>query len=288
MNEDMKLVAPKDLTPEQKQVWDAYYDPRNAAFLKKNLSGRALTEWKYQRFMHDYLGTLKGVDDNVGRILKYLDATGLASNTIVIYSSDQGFFLGEHGWFDKRWIFQESARAPLLVRWPATIKAGSVNKDIVCNVDFAETFLQAAGVAIPGWMQGSSFLPLLKGGRPADWRTAFYYHYYEYPAFHRVRPHYGVITDRYTLVHFYKPEAWSKDQTEIATIPNDYWELFDRQNDHGEMRSVFGDPVYAEVQTNLMQEVFRQRARLKEPAKDDPIAFGSSDFWPVSDPQAPK
>ena len=288
MNEDMKLVAPADLTPEQKQVWDAYYVPRNAAFLKKNLFGRALTEWKYQRFMHDYLGTLKGVDDNVGRILKYLDDTGLATNTIVIYSSDQGFFLGEHGWFDKRWIFQESARAPLLVRWPATIKAGSVNKDIVCNVDFAETFLQAAGVAIPGRLQGSSFLPLLKGGRPADWRTAFYYHYYEYPAFHRVRPHYGVITGRYTLVHFYKPETWSKDQTEIATIPNDYWELFDRQKDHGEMRSVFGDPAYAEVQTNLMQEVFRQRARLKEPAKDDPIAFGSSDFWPVSDPRAPK
>ncbi len=288
MNEDCKFVAPKSLTPEQKKIWDEYYVPRNEAFLKKNLTGHALTEWKYQRYLHDYLGCIKSVDDNIGRILKYLDDTGLATNTIVIYSSDQGFFLGEHGWFDKRWIFQESARAPLLIRWPATIKAGSVNSNLVGNIDFAETFLQAAGQPIPRRMQGSSFLPLLQGSATTDWRAAFYYHYYEYPAFHRVRPQYGVITDRYTLVHFYKPEAWSKDQTEIAAIPNDYWELFDREKDPGEMRSVFGDPAYAEVQTNLMQEVFRQRTQLKEPAKDDPIAFGSPDFWPVSDPQAPK
>ncbi len=288
MNEDCKFVAPKSLTPEQKKIWDEYYVPRNEAFLKKNLTGHALTEWKYQRYLHDYLGCIKSVDDNIGRILKYLDDTGLATNTIVIYSSDQGFFLGEHGWFDKRWIFQESARAPLLIRWPATIKAGSVNSNLVGNIDFAETFLQAAGQPIPRRMQGSSFLPLLQGSTPTDWRTAFYYHYYEYPAFHRVRPQYGVITDRYTLVHFYQPAAADKEPAELAAIPNDYWELFDREKDPGEMRSVFGDPAYAEVQTNLMQEVFRQRTQLKEPAKDDPIAFGSPDFWPVSDPQAPK
>ena len=288
MNEDCKLVAPKSLTPEQKKIWDEYYVPRNEAFLKKNLTGRALTEWKYQRYMHDYLGCIKSVDDNIGRILKYLDDTGLATNTIVIYSSDQGFFLGEHGWFDKRWIFQESARAPLLIRWPATIKAGSVNTNLVGNIDFAETFLQAAGQPIPRRMQGSSFLPLLQGVTPTDWRTAFYYHYYEYPAFHRVRPQYGVITDRYTLVHFYIPAAVDKEQAELAAIPNDYWELFDRENDPGEMRSVFGEPAYAEVQANLMKEVSRQRKQLKEPRKDDPKAFGSPDFWPVSDPQAPK
>jgi len=261
LNSDDKLTAPADLTPEQRKIWDDYYIPRNVAFLKRNLSGRELTEWKYNRFLHDYLGCIKGVDDNVGRLLKYLDDTGLATNTIVIYSSDQGFFLGEHGWFDKRWIFQESARTPLLIRWPGVIKAGSTNKDLVSNLDFAETFLQAAGLSIPDRMQGHSLMPLLEGRTPADWRTAFYYHYYEYPADHHVRPHYGVITDRYTLAHFYAPDV-------------DYWELFDREKDPGEMRSVFGDPAYAEVQTNLMQEVFRQRSHLKEPDRDDPKAFG--------------
>ena len=263
LKSDNKLVASPDLTPEQKITWDAYYVPRNEAFLKKNLTGRALTEWKYNRFMHDYLGCIKGVDDNVGRILKYLDDTGLATNTIVIYSSDQGFFLGEHGWFDKRWIFQESARTPFLIRWPGVVKAGSTNQAVVANIDIAETLLQAAGQPVPDRMQGRSFLPLLQGTTPADWRTAFYYHYYEYPDEHHVRPHYGVITDRYTLAHFYAPDV-------------DYWELFDRQKDPGEMRSVFGNPAYAEVQTNLMREVFRQRTALKEPEQDDPKAFGST------------
>ncbi len=261
MNEDCKLTDPPDLSPAQRQAWDAYYQPRNAAFLQRHLEGRALVEWKYNRFMHDYLGCIKGLDDSVGRLLKYLDDTGLASNTIVIYSSDQGFFLGEHGWFDKRWIFQESARTPLLIRWPAMIQPGSVNTDLVCNLDFAETFLAAAGAPIPERMQGRSLLPLFAGRTPADWRTAFYYHYYEYPADHHVRPHYGVITDRYTLAHFYAPDV-------------DYWELFDRAKDPGEMTSVFGNPAYAEVQSNLVQEVFRQRQALKEPDRDDPRAYG--------------
>ena len=261
LNEDSKLAAPKDLTPEQRKIWDDYYGPRNAAFVKMNLAGNALVEWKYNRYMHDYLGCIKGVDDSVGRLLKYLDDTGLATNTLVIYSSDQGFFLGEHGWFDKRWIFQESARTPLLIRWPAVVQAGSVNQDLVCNLDFAETLLQAAGQPAPGRMQGRSLIPLLRGATPADWRTAFYYHYYEYPGEHQVRPHYGIITDRYTLAHFYAPDV-------------DYWELFDRIKDPGEMRSVFGNPAYADVQTNLLQEVFRQRKELMEPDKEDPKAFG--------------
>jgi len=262
MNQDCKLVAPPDLGPEQKKTWEAYYNPRNAEFQKQNLTGKALIEWKYNRYMHDYLGCIKGVDDNVGRILKYLDDTGLATNTIVLYSSDQGFFLGEHGWFDKRWIFEESARTPLIIRWPGTIKPGTVNTDIVSHIDLAETFLQAAGLSIPDRMQGRSLMPVLEGHTPADWRTAFYYHYYEYPQPHHVRPHYGVVTDRYTIAHFYAPDV-------------DYWELFDRPKDPGEMKSVFGDPAYATVQTNLMQEVFRQRALLKEPAKDDPKAMGN-------------
>jgi len=261
MKGDCKLATPKDLSPEQRTTWDAYYAPRNKAFLEKNLSGKELVEWKYNRFMHDYLGCIKGVDDSVGRILKYLDDSGLATNTIIIYSSDQGFFLGEHGWFDKRWIFQESARTPLLIRWPDMIKPGSVNTDLVSHLDLAETFLQAAGAPIPDRMQGRSLLPIFSGTTPADWRKAFYYHYYEYPFFHNVHPHYGVITDRYTLAHFYYPDV-------------DYWELFDRAKDPHEMKSVFGDPDYAELQTNLMQEVFRQRAVLKEPATDDPKAYG--------------
>jgi arylsulfatase A-like enzyme len=220
--------------------------------------------------MHDYLGCIKGVDDNVGRILRYLDETGLAANTIVIYSSDQGFFLGEHGWFDKRWIFQESARTPLLVRWPGTVAAGSVNRNLVSNVDLAQTILAAAEVSSPARMQGRSLLPLLQGRPTEDWRSAFYYHYYEYPAWHRVRPHYGVITDRYTLVHFYAPDV-------------DYWELFDRQRDPGEMTSVFDDPAYAAARKQLMAEVARQRLALREPARDDPAAFGSTETLRASD-----
>ncbi len=259
---DNKLTVPPDLNAKQRQAWTNYYAPRNAAFLKQNLTGKALVEWKYNRFMHDYLGTIKGVDDNVGRILKYLDDTGLASNTIVIYSSDQGFFLGEHGWFDKRWIFEEAARAPMLIRWPGVITPGSVNTNLVANIDLAETFLQVAGAPTPERMQGRSVIPILAGKTPSDWRTAFYYHYYEFPAAHHVRPHYGVITDRYTLAHFYWPDV-------------NYWELFDREKDPAEMHSVFGDPGYAAVQTNLMQETFRLRKELKEPYQDDPKVFGN-------------
>jgi len=191
--------------------------------------------------MHDYLGCIKAVDDSVGKVLKYLDDEGLADNTIVVYSSDQGFFLGEHGWFDKRWIFEESARAPLLVRWPGVAKAGTVKKEIVSNLDFAETFLDVAGVAVPPDMQGRSFIPLLKGDAPADWRKSFYYQYYEYPEPHHVRPHYGVISGDYTLVHFYAPDV-------------NYWELFDLQKDPHQIRSVYGQPDYASIQADLSMD----------------------------------
>ena len=211
--------------------------------------------WKYQRYMHDYLGCIASVDESVGRLLDYLKEAGLAENTIVVYSSDQGFYLGEHGWFDKRWIFEESLRTPLLVRWPGVTKPGSVNKDMVSNLDFAETFLEAAGVPVPAEMQGRSLVPLLKGKTPADWRKSFYYHYYEYPGPHHVRPHYGVVTDRYKLVHFYEPDV-------------DYWELFDLQKDPHEMKSVYDAKEYAETRRELEQELKNLRTKLKVPDPD--------------------
>lgn len=252
---DMKLVPIQSMTEAQRKEWDAYYGPRNEEFRKANPQGKALVSWRYQRYMHDYLGCVKAVDDNVGRLLKYLDETGLATNTIVVYASDQGFYMGEHGWFDKRWIFEESLRTPCLIRWPGVVKAGSKNKDIVSNLDFAETFLQAAGQPVPAEMQGRSLVPVLAGKTPDDWRKSFYYHYYEYPAVHSVHRHYGVVTDRYKLVYFYEPEM-------------NYWELFDLQKDPHEMRSVYGDPAYAKTQKELETELARLRKELHVPNPD--------------------
>src|SRR4051812_3409039 len=198
MNErDLKFISPESMTPEQRKPWDEYYGPRNEEFKKANLTGKDLVRWKYNRYLHDYLGCIKSVDESMGQILNYLEDEGLATNTIVVYASDQGFYLGEHGWFDKRWIFEESLRTPLLVRWPKVVKPGSHSSRVVSNLDFAETFLEAAGLAIPSEMQGRGLVPLLAGRTPPDWRTSFYYHYYESPAPHDVRRHYGVVTDRH-------------------------------------------------------------------------------------------
>jgi arylsulfatase A-like enzyme len=253
---DLKLKPPPTMNAQQRKVWDAYYDPRNEEFRKQNLQGEDLVRWKYQRYMHDYLATIAGVDQSVGQVLDYLKESGLEKNTIVVYASDQGFFLGEHGWFDKRWIFEQSLRTPFLVRWPGVVKPGSVNKtDIVSNLDFAETFLDAAGVPVPAEMQGRSLLPVLKGQTPSDWRTGFYYHYYEHPGPHNVARQYGVITDRYKLVYFYEPQF-------------NYWELFDLKNDPMEMKSVYDDAAYAAVQKDLHAQLDRLRAELKVPAPD--------------------
>ena len=249
--------GPSATDPDQRKAWDAYYEPRNQAFEKANLKGADLVRWKYNRYMHDYLACIKAVDENVGRLLKYLDDEGLADNTIVVYASDQGFYLGEHGWFDKRWIFEESLRTPLVVRWPGVTKPGSVNTDLVSNLDFAETFLEAAGQPVPAEMQGKSLVPLLKGQTPDDWRKSFYYHYYEYPGPHSVRRHYGVVTDRYKLVHFYGPDI-------------DEWELFDLKQDPQELRSVHGQAGYAKVQKELEQELARLRTELKVTDQDPP------------------
>jgi len=259
---DLKLNGPPDqLNDEQKAQWNAYYGPRNEQFRKDNPQGADLVRWKYQRYIHDYLGCVKAVDESVGKMLKYLDDEGLAENTIVVYASDQGFYLGEHGWFDKRWIFEESLRTPLLVRWPGVVKPGGVNADIVSNVDFAQTFLEAAGAPAPDTMQGRSLVPLLAGKTPDDWRKSFYYQYYEYPVPHHVRPHHGVVTDRYKLVQF--------DGEGDA-----YTELFDLKEDPSELRNVSDDPGHQAARKELETEMARLRTELKVPEAIPPEAFG--------------
>ncbi|WP_233200388.1 sulfatase [Blastopirellula marina] len=246
---DLKLAEPRGLTKEQLAAWNAAYGPKNEAFKKADLKGDELVRWKYQRYIKDYLRCVASVDDNVGRVLDYLDESGLAENTIVVYTSDQSFYLGEHGWYDKRWMYEESFRTPLMIRWPKKVKAGSTNDALVMNLDFAETFLNAAGVAIPDEMQGRSFLPMLEGKPMPDWRKSVYYHYYEYPQPHRVAPHYGVRNGRYKLIHFYN---------------TDEWELFDLEKDPNEMKSVYDDSEYAEIKNEMQAELKKLRKQYKD------------------------
>ncbi|APW60917.1 sulfatase [Paludisphaera borealis] len=261
-DDDLKLVdSPERLTPDERKAWDAYYKPRNEAFRKADLKGADLIRWKYNRYLHDYLGCVKGVDESVGRMLKYLDDEGLADDTIVVYASDQGFYLGEHGWFDKRWIFEESLKTPFLVRWPGVVAAGRVDAHLVSIIDLAPTLLEAAGVAAPADVQGKSLVPILRGEAPTDWRKSFYYEYFEYPEPHHVRPHHGVVTDRYKLVRFSTPDL-------------DAWELFDLQNDPRELRNVYDDPANSGVVTELKRELERLRRDLKVPAQPPRAAFG--------------
>jgi arylsulfatase A-like enzyme len=255
--DDLKLVEPKGLTPDQLEKWNAYYQPRNEAFEKLGLTGKDLVRWKYNRYMHDYLACTKSVDESVGRIVTFLKENGLEENTLIVYASDQGFYLGEHGWFDKRWIFEESLRTPLIVKWPSVVKPGSTNSKIVSNVDFAETFLEAAGLPVPGEMQGKSLMPLMRGESPTDWRKSFYYHYYEFPGAHSVRKHYGVVTDRYKLVRFYGDDV-------------NYSELFDLKTDPQEMKSVHDAPEYAQTRKELETELTRLRKEL-EVTEQDPV-----------------
>ena len=248
---DLKFTKPRGLTPEQLEAWNQAYGPKNEAFQKAGLTGKDLVRWKYQRYVKDYLRCVDAVDDNVGRVLDYLDESGLAKNTVVLYSSDQGWYLGEHGWFDKRWMYQESFRTPLLVRWPGKIKPGSVSTDFAMNLDFTETFLEIAGVAIPSDMQGKSLVPILNGRTPADWRKSVYYHYYEFPGAHSVRRHYGVRTKRYKLIYFYESAI-------------DEWELFDLEKDPLELQSVYSNPKYAPVVKELKQELQRLRTQYRD------------------------
>ena len=213
------------------------------------LTGPARKSWLYQRYIKDYLRCVASVDDNVGRLLDFLDKEGLADDTLVVYTSDQGFYLGEHGWYDKRFMYEESLRMPFLVRYPRLIRPGTVNRDLVQNIDFAPLFLDAAGLPTPGDMHGRSFLPLLRGETPKDWRSSIYYHYYEYPAVHSVKRHYGVRTLRHKLIHFYHDV--------------DEWELYDLEKDPHEVNNVYADPVYAGVVKQMKAELERLRAEFK-------------------------
>ncbi len=247
-NRDLKLTEPRRLNEQQARLWNNAYGPKNEAFREANLSGKALVRWKYQRYVKDYLRCVKSVDENVGRVLDYLDANGLRENTIVIYTSDQGWYLGEHGWFDKRWMYEESFRTPLMVRWPGKIAAGTTSDQMVMNLDFAPTILDAAGETIPPDMQGQSFLPVLLGEQEGPFREAVYYHYYEFPGAHSVAKHDGVRTDRYKLIHFY----------DVGT-----WELFDLKKDPREMQSVYNDPTYAEIRQDLTAQLAALRKQYK-------------------------
>jgi arylsulfatase A-like enzyme len=241
------------MTPEQQRAWDAYYEPENQAFLaemKAGMSEQEITRWKYQRYMHDYLGCVAAVDENVGRVLDYLDQNGLAENTIVVYASDQGFYLGEHGWYDKRWMFEESLKMPLLVRWPGVVKPETRSDALVQNIDYAPTFLEVAGLEVPDEIQGESLLPVLRSGgeRPTNWRDAIYYAYYENDAVHMVPMHDGVRTDRYKAMYFPRTREWN---------------LFDLESDPQELKSVHDALEYAEILTGLQrryQELRKQYA----------------------------
>jgi arylsulfatase A-like enzyme len=241
------------MTDEQRGAWDGAYGPKNEAFDRASLTGEELTRWKYQRYLRDYLRTIASVDDNLGRLLDYLDESELADNTVVIYASDQGFFLGEHGWYDKRWMYEESLRMPLIVRWPGVVQPGSEDRHLVQNLDFAETFLEMAGAVIPENMQGSSIVPLLNGEGPVDWRAGIYYHYYEFPGVHAVQRHYGVRTNRHKLIHYYLI---------------DEWELFDLAKDPDEMRSVYSDAGYDAVLAELTEMLVELREYYGVPETD--------------------
>lgn len=237
------------LNPAQKKAWDAYYDPIIKDFKERKLEGKELAEWKYQRYMHDYLSVIHSVDRNIGRVLKYLEEHGLLENTLVVYTSDQGFYMGEHGWFDKRFMYEESFRTPLLMRLLHG-KNGKV-KQMVQNIDYAPTFLELAGVEIPEDIQGVSLLPLLKGKNPKDWRKSLYYHFYEYPAEHAVKRHYGVRTDRYKLIHFYNDI--------------DSWELFDLKKDPSEMNNLYGKAGYEKITEKLRKEMAKLQLQYDDP-----------------------
>ena len=251
---DLKVMEPGKWVEEfprmseaERAEWTTAFGARNEAFFKANLKGRELTRWKYQEYMKDYLRCIKAVDDGLGRLVDYLKAEGLDQNTVVIYASDQGFFNGEHGWFDKRWIYEESIHMPLIVRWPGVVKPRTRFTPMVQNIDYASTFVEMAGGKTPDGLHGRSLVPILRGETPKDWRTSIYYRYYDDG--HGVPKHYGVRTDRYTLAHFYQ---------------TDEWELYDLKKDPQQMRSVYAEPGYAKTVTAMKSELARLRKEFKD------------------------
>ncbi|WP_345271495.1 sulfatase family protein [Nibrella viscosa] len=260
LKEDLKVHVDYDapngnltytrFTPEQRTPFYNYYEGKvSKEFDEKKLSGKALVEWKYQRYMRDYLATANSLDRNIGKLLDYLDKTGLAKNTVVIYTSDQGFYLGEHGWFDKRWIYEESLKTPFVIRYPGVIKPGTQVRNVVSNVDWAPTLLSLTGTAIPGGLQGKSFLPVLTGQK-ANWQDQAYYHYYEYPEPHHVAPHFGLRTDRYTIARFYGPD--------------NFWELYDIQKDPHNLKNLYGQKGYEKITASLKAQLREHIVRNKD------------------------
>jgi len=230
---DMKLKEPEGLKGKEKIQW-AFYGAKPGEIVKPDgMTDEEGRNWRYQTYIKDYLACVKSVDDNVGRVLKYLKDNNLEENTIIVLTSDQGFYLGDHGFFDKRFIYEESLRMPFMVKYPKKVKAGSVNEDIITNIDFAPTLLELAGISTTQKMQGTSFVPVLEGNTPKNWQDAMYYHYYEFPYWHHVQPHYGIRTQKYTLAHFY--------------YNIDVWELYDLEKDPNQMVNIYNDPNYTEV-----------------------------------------
>jgi arylsulfatase A-like enzyme len=249
---DLKLVPPVDLQDSERNQWLSTKPTEVEIEVngqKQVLTGEALNAWKYQRYMQDYLACVQSVDDNVGRLLDWLDQNGLGTNTVVIYTSDQGFFLGDHGLYDKRFMYEASVRMPFLVRWPGVTKPGSMQDALAINPDFAPTFMEIAGLPVPSDMQGRSLVPLLRGKRPAHWRTSFYYRYYHDPGDHNTRAHYGVRTTTHKLIYF-----WKKDQ----------WELYDLRKDPDELHNLCDDPSQQKVLASLKRELYRLKKEVKD------------------------
>ena len=234
---DMKLERPKNLKRKERIQWDFYGAKAGEIVQPKGMSDEEGKKWRYQNYIKDYLACVKSVDDNIGRVLTYLKENNLEDNTIIVVTSDQGFYLGDHGFFDKRFIYEESLRMPFMVKYPERIKAGSVNEDIITNIDFAPTLLELAGITTTQKMQGTSFVPVLEGNTPKDWQDAMYYHYYEFPFWHHVQPHYGIRTQKYTLAHFY--------------YNIDVWELYDLEKDPNQMNNIYSDPNYTSTIAEL-------------------------------------
>ncbi|OPZ31639.1 MAG: Arylsulfatase [Bacteroidetes bacterium ADurb.BinA174] len=243
------------LDSAQKAAWDAHYQPIIDEFYAANLQGKELAEWKYQRYMRDYAKTIRSLDENIGRVLDYLEKNNMMENTIIIYTSDQGFYMGEHGWFDKRFMYEESFSTPLIMQLPPRFKKHGEIAQLVQNIDFAPTMLEIAGVEIPSDIQGVSLLPLLENEKaPKNWRKSLYYHYYEFPGEHAVKRHFGVRTDRYKLIHFYNDI--------------DEWELFDLQQDPNEMNNLYGKAGYEEITKELKAELKRLQEQYDDPIRE--------------------
>lgn len=235
------------MEPDQLKAWRAVYTPLNEAAAKNQPTGKALAKFKFQRYIKDYLKCIKSIDDGVGEILNYLDTAGLSEETIVIYTSDQGFFLGEHGWYDKRFMYEEALRTPMLIRYPPEIAKETIMDEITMNLDLAPTLLDFAGASVPADLQGRSMRNLLAGKKEKDWRDAMYYHFYEYPGPQMVKKHYGIRTDRYKLIHFYDDI--------------DEWELYDLDLDPQEMNNVYNNPSQSETQRQLHTKLKQIRTK---------------------------